>query len=145
MAVILSVALNVHQIRLYRQRRLAHRASRVRIPEDLREIIGQRLNRSSERCKLVLTTAPVNGRECSLGLLDRLLQDISEDQLLEAVEEASEARVIEELPQMVGQYQFAHMLTQETLSEELSLTRRVRLHAQIGETLEGPIESTDSS
>ncbi len=52
------------------------------------------------------------------------------------MEEAQEGRLIEELPQRAGQYKFAHMLTQETLSEELSLTRRVRLHAQIGETLE---------
>jgi tetratricopeptide (TPR) repeat protein len=36
----------------------------------------------------------------------------------------------------VGRYQFTHALIQETLSEELTLTRRVRLHARIAETLE---------
>ena len=39
-------------------------------------------------------------------------------------------------PQTVGRYQFTHALIQETLSEELTLTRRVRLHARIAETLE---------
>ena len=37
---------------------------------------------------------------------------------------------------MVGRYQFAHVLIQHTLIEELSLTRRVRLHAQIAQSLE---------
>ena len=46
------------------------------------------------------------------------------------------ARVIEELPQAVGRYQFSHALIQETLSKELTLTRRVRLHARIAETLD---------
>ena len=44
--------------------------------------------------------------------------------------------MIEELPQAVGRYQFTHALIQETLVEELTLTRRVRLHARIAETLE---------
>ena len=87
-----------------------------------------------------LTPLPLSSRRPSLSIggfgLNRLIQDLSEDQVLEAVEEAQEGRLIEELPQRAGQYKFAHMLTQETLSEELSLTRRVRLHAQIGETLE---------
>ena len=36
----------------------------------------------------------------------------------------------------MGRYQFTHALIQETLTDELSLTRRVRLHARIAETLE---------
>jgi tetratricopeptide (TPR) repeat protein len=40
------------------------------------------------------------------------------------------------MPTAVGRYQFTHALIQETLAEELSLTRRVRLHARIAETLE---------
>ena len=35
-----------------------------------------------------------------------------------------------------SRYQFTHALIQETLAEELSLTRRVRLHARIAEALE---------
>ena len=36
----------------------------------------------------------------------------------------------------MGRYQFTHALIQETLAEELTLTRRVRLHARIAEMLE---------
>ena len=108
----------------------------VRIPEGVREVIGRRLNRLSQRCNETLTTASVIGREFELRQLSTLVEDMSEDRLLEVLEEALSARVIEELPQAVGRYQFTHALIQETLTEEVTLTRRVRLHSRIAETLE---------
>ncbi|MFQ6026271.1 MAG: AAA family ATPase, partial [Dehalococcoidia bacterium] len=108
----------------------------VRIPEGVREVIGRRLNRLSQRCNETLTVASVIGREFTLNQLMSLVEDISEDRLLEVLEEALAARVIEELPQEVGRYQFTHALIQETLTQELTLTRRVRLHATIAQELE---------
>jgi tetratricopeptide (TPR) repeat protein len=108
----------------------------VRIPEGVREVIGRRLNRLSQRCNETLTIASVVGREFELRQLAPLVEDVSEDRLLDVLEEALSARVIEELPQAVGRYQFTHALIQETLTEELTLTRRVRLHARVAETLE---------
>ena len=116
----------------------------VRIPESVRQVVGRRLERPSERCNETLTIASVIGRQFELGQLSRLVEDpsagsvqrMSEDRLLEVLEEALAARVIEELPTGLGRYEFAHALIQETLAEELSLTRRVRLHARIAETLE---------
>ena len=108
----------------------------VRIPEGVREVIGRRLNRLSQRCNETLTIASVIGREFELRQLAPLAEGISDDQLLEVLEEALGARVIEELPQSAGRYQFTHALIQETLSQELSTTRRVRLHARIAEMLE---------
>ena len=49
---------------------------------------------------------------------------------------AGGARVLEELPRALWRYQFTHALIQETLAEELTITRRLRLHARIGEVLE---------
>jgi tetratricopeptide (TPR) repeat protein len=108
----------------------------VRIPEGVREVIGRRLDRLSARCNETLTLASVIGREFGFDLLERLDDDLSGDRLLEVLEEALSARVIEELPRALGRYQFTHALIQETLAEELSLTRRVRLHARIAEALE---------
>jgi tetratricopeptide (TPR) repeat protein len=108
----------------------------MRIPEGVREVIGRRLNRLSQRCNQTLTIASVIGREFTLQQLKPLIEDMTEDRLLEVVEEALAARVIEELPRAVGRYQFTHALIQETLLEELTLTRRVRLHARIAEALE---------
>ncbi|MFB3093449.1 MAG: AAA family ATPase, partial [Dehalococcoidia bacterium] len=113
----------------------------VRIPEGVREVIGRRLNRLSQRCNETLTIASVIGREFELRQLAPLVDDMSEDRLLEVLEEALAARVIEELPQAVGRYQFTHALIRETLIQELSATRRTRLHARIAEALEQLYES----
>ncbi len=117
--------------------RLAARTSwSVRIPESVREVIGRRLDRLSERCNQALTMAAVLGREFSFEQMANLVEGMSEEKLLEALEEAMAARVIEELPRPAGRYQFTHALIQETLAGELSSARRVRLHARIAQMLE---------
>ena len=108
----------------------------IRIPEGVREVIGRRLNRLSQRCNEVLTVASVIGREFMAAQLKPLVEEVTEDRLYEILEEALAARVIEELPQSVGRYQFTHALIQETLAEELSTTRKVRLHARVAQALE---------
>ena len=60
----------------------------VRIPEGVREVIGRRLDRLSERCNQTLTIASVVGRQFGMDVLDRLIEDLSGDRLLEVVEEA---------------------------------------------------------
>ncbi|MCH8226098.1 MAG: AAA family ATPase, partial [Chloroflexi bacterium] len=108
----------------------------VRIPEGVREVIGLRLGHLSERCNQILTVASVLGREFTLEQLKPLIDDLTHDRLLEVLEEALGARVLEELPRVTGHYQFTHALIQDTLLEELSATRRVRLHARIAEVFE---------
>ncbi|MCH7801487.1 MAG: AAA family ATPase [Chloroflexi bacterium] len=107
------------------------------IPEGVRDAIGRRLNRLSKECNRVLTTASVIGREFSLDLLDMLIDWADEDQLLDLLEQALSTHVIEEIPRTLGRYQFSHALIQDTLSDEMSATRRIRLHARIAEGLEG--------
>ncbi len=114
----------------------------VTIPQGVREVVGRRLDHLSEECNRVLTVASVIGREFGLDALERVIlrqaQDerLKGDRLLEALEEAVAARVLNEVPRVVGQYSFSHALMRETLYEELTTTRRVRLHRQIGEVLE---------
>ncbi|MCH8186543.1 MAG: AAA family ATPase [Chloroflexi bacterium] len=113
-----------------------HDSWEVRIPEGVREVIGRRLNRLSQRCNETLTIAAVIGREFGLDQLRLLVEDTAEDRLLDTLEEALSARVIEELPRAVGRYQFTHALIQQTLYDEPTTTTRVRLHARIGDVLE---------
>jgi DNA-binding CsgD family transcriptional regulator/tetratricopeptide (TPR) repeat protein len=108
----------------------------IRIPEGVREAIGQRLNRLSEPCNQTLTTASVVGREFDFKVLGRSSTGVSEDQLLLAIDEALAAHLVEEVTGTGERYQFTHALVQQTLAEELSSSRRVRLHARIGQALE---------
>ncbi len=108
----------------------------IQIPEGIREVIGRRLDRLSDRTNETLTIAAVIGRQFSFDALQELVEDTSESQLLDVLDEALDARVIEELPTDAGVFQFTHALIEQTLVEELSLTRRVRLHARIALVLE---------
>ena len=108
----------------------------IRIPEGVREVIGQRLNRLSEHCNLALSIVSLIGREFDFKLLIGLEGESAQDRVLEALEEALSARVIEEQAGTPGRYQFTHALIQETLAQELSATRRARLHARIAQALE---------
>jgi tetratricopeptide (TPR) repeat protein len=108
----------------------------VRIPDRIRQVIGRRLNHLSQGCNELLTIASAIGSEFQFDQLALLMEGVAEDQLVEAVEEALNARVIEELPEVVGYYQFTHALIQYTIADELSAVRKVRLHARIAKTLE---------
>ena len=80
----------------------------IGIPEEVREVIGRRFNRLPEQCVQVLTIASVVGREFGLDQMGPLVDDLPQDRLLEVLEEAAAARVIEELPAAMGRYQFTH-------------------------------------
>ncbi len=100
------------------------------------EVVGQRLNRLSRDCESRLTTAAVIGRQFDFPLLGLLSEDTPEIQLLVSVDEGLNAHLIQEVPGAGDIYQFSHALVQQTLRERLSTSRRVRLHARAGETLE---------
>ena len=108
--------------------------SDITIPDGVREALGRRLDRISEEANSLLRWAAVVGREFDYGTLE-LVHESETVTLLEILEEAIEARVIEELG-APGRYRFTHHLMQETLLAELSITRRVRMHGQIGDALE---------
>jgi len=55
---------------------IERRSWSVRIPEGVREVVGRRLNRLSERCNEVLTIAAVVGREFTLQQLGRLVEGL---------------------------------------------------------------------
>lgn len=108
--------------------------SDIAVPDGVKEALGRRLNLLSEETNELLAVAAVVGREFTYDTLG-LLGHRDENELLGCIEEAVKARVIEEMSQP-GHYRFTHALMHETLLGELSTTRRVRLHGQVGEALE---------
>jgi len=106
------------------------------IPRGLREVIARRLGHLSQSCTRVLTLASVLGREFGIDALKRA-GDLSSDELLEVLDEAETARVVAGVPGGLGRLRFAHALIGDALYEDMSPTRRVRLHRQVGEALEG--------
>jgi class 3 adenylate cyclase/tetratricopeptide (TPR) repeat protein len=105
------------------------------IPDGVRETIGRRLRRLSEPTYRLLSIASVIGRKFQIDVLERL-SDLGGDTLLEALEEAVAAQIIEESLEGTDRYYMFHALFREALHEEVGATRRARLHRSIGEVLE---------
>lgn len=113
----------------------AGEASRLRIPQRVRDVIGKRLDRLSNRTRALLTVASVLGPDFYVTSLERVA-GLSRDELLDSLDEALAARALTEDPEVVGRLRFAHMLIRETLYGELTPARRMRLHGQVGTALE---------
>ena len=106
------------------------------IPQGVRDVIHQRLGRLSANCVQILTTASVIGREFDFGLLRNLSGELTEDELLQAIDEAVSSHLIDDAEGTVDRYQFSHALVQQTIAGELTTSRKARLHARIAEALE---------
>jgi ATP/maltotriose-dependent transcriptional regulator MalT len=106
----------------------------IRLPEGVREVIGRRLNLLSTAANTVLATAAVIGREFSLDVLVRAHRPPSEEAVVEALDEALGANIVEE--SSPGLYQFTHTLVRLTLYDELRTGQRRRFHHMVGEAME---------
>ncbi len=105
------------------------------IPDGVREAIGRRLATLSPAAHRVVTMAAVIGRTFSIDVLESLAE-LPGERLIEALEEATARRIVDEEPGTPGRYAFVHALIRETLYASLSRPRRVALHRRIGAILE---------
>ncbi len=105
------------------------------VPKGVRDVIGARLNRLTPRCVDVLQSAAVFGREFRLDLLCRVFDDLPEEQVQGALEEARIASLIGELAEP-DHHQFTHALVRDTLYDELPARRRAELHLRISAAFE---------
>ena len=106
----------------------------IRLPEGVREVIGRRLNLVSATCNEVLAVAAVIGREFMLDVLVAASQSRTEETVVDALDEALTAHIIEETGP--DRYQFTHALVRITLYDELRTGQRRRLHHAAGEAIE---------
>jgi DNA-binding SARP family transcriptional activator len=106
-----------------------------RVPAGLRDVIVKRVARLPGEASRILKTAALIGREFEFGLLNAVV-GLPEDETLDALDAAVQAGVIVEVPDTPGRYAFAHALLRTTLEQELTATRRARIHAAIGAAIE---------
>jgi len=103
------------------------------VPAGVREVTSRRLRRLSENARGMVVVASVIGREFDFDVLEAVVER-SGDELVDALEEAVEARVLREAGH-VGRYAFTHALVRATLYDGISQLRRARLHGRVGEAL----------
>jgi tetratricopeptide (TPR) repeat protein/transcriptional regulator with XRE-family HTH domain len=103
------------------------------VPWTVAQVIGQRVAALPGPAKELLSVAAVAGRVVPHTLLAQVTGS-DDEQVLEAVETALEARLLAE--DGPDGYRFTHDLIRETVENGLSAPRRRRLHRRIGQALE---------
>jgi hypothetical protein len=106
----------------------------VGVPEGVRRVVARRVSRLAEGTQALLRLAAAFPRGFEPRVLRRLL-DQRDDELLDSLDEARRAGLIRAVPGRPGLYRFGHALTRHAIYDELSASRRARLHHQIAETL----------
>ena len=107
---------------------------RSEVPTAAREVISHRLARLSDECVQLLTIGAVVGREFDLEPLEQV-SPLPVGSVLSALDEATGAGLLVELPGSRERFAFSHALVHRTLRERITRAHRRRLHARIADAL----------
>ena len=110
---------------------------RVGVPDSVREVVGQRLDRLSDAVNEMFDVAAVIGAVFSLPVLERVLG--RDRDVLELVEDAIAAGLVSELDS--GEFQFGHALVRDTVRSRLTPSRVLRLHLLIADAVASAIDT----
>ncbi len=102
------------------------------IPQSVKEAIGNRLDRVSQKCNELLRLGAILGKVFTFEELSAAAEQ-TEDALLDALDEATNAQLIAPAG---DSFSFTHDKIREVLYEELNPIRRRRLHRHVAEGLE---------
>jgi tetratricopeptide (TPR) repeat protein/predicted Ser/Thr protein kinase len=115
-----------------------HRPSmeELEIPQSIRIAIQSRIGKLPEQVQEILQLASILGREFDFDTLAEA-SELDEDALIEALENAEQDQLIEEVSSENGvTFAFAHALVPATLAEGLRTLRRRRIHRRIASAIE---------
>jgi class 3 adenylate cyclase/tetratricopeptide (TPR) repeat protein len=104
------------------------RLEEVWVPDSIRLVLGQRLDRLAEPTREVLAAAAVSGRVFATELVGEM-SDADPDVLIDAFDEAERARLITP-GKTAGELMFSHELIRQTLLSGVSAVKRERLHSK---------------
>ncbi len=105
------------------------------VPAGAREVTRRRLAMLAEPTRAVLALAAVIGREFSLPLIAEAAM-LPRGALLAALDEASAARVIADVPGALARQRFTHALVRDAIYDELPPGERAGLHERVARALE---------
>ena len=128
----------VEEGKLYFENGRWHRPSmdELEIPQSVRVAIQSRITTMPEQFQETLRLAAILGREFDYDTLAKA-SEVSEDALIEALEAAEHAQLIEEVSGKGGvTFSFLHALIPATLEESVHTLRRRKLHRQAAAAIE---------
>jgi hypothetical protein len=107
----------------------------VGIPEGVKEVIGQRLSALPDACDAALHAAAVAGQDFELDVVGAVV-GTTDEHLIDALEAARVAGLLDELGGTPVRYRFSHALVQQTLLDEIPTARRLRYNRALAEAIE---------
>ena len=107
----------------------------VATPESVRQVVGQRLERLAPATVELLELAAIVGRAAGLPLLRRA-SGRSDAELIDALDEATRAGVVEVLPGPPVTHRFRHELLRRAVADRLAPLRRAALHQRVAGAME---------
>jgi DNA-binding SARP family transcriptional activator len=107
----------------------------VQLPETVKDVIRQRVARLGLSAQHILRLAAVVGRDFDIDVVS-VISAAAPTDVLDVLERAEAASLVNEVPGDSSRYTFAHALVQQSLYEDLGLARCRLAHRQIGEALE---------
>jgi class 3 adenylate cyclase/tetratricopeptide (TPR) repeat protein len=107
----------------------------ISLPGSVRDVVMRRVDRLGDDVVRLLSMASVIGRTFDLEVLS-VIAERPEDDVLDLLEQAVTAALITEVGELPGRFRFEHALIEHTLYQDLSATRRQRLHQRIAQALE---------
>ena len=109
------------------------RLDEVSVPESVRLLLGQRLDRLTASSREVLAAAAVFGRVFAPDFVGEMA-GASQEALAEALDEAERARLVAPA-KVAGELMFSHELIRQTLLSGVSAVKRERLHLQAADAV----------
>ncbi len=103
------------------------------VPQSVRNAVARRLAHLSPNTRRVLAVAAAFTGPFDFSVLAAMV-DLDEDKLLAAIDEALQAQILSSAGE--DQYEFSHALIRRALYDEMSPSRRARLHRRIAQALE---------
>ena len=123
------------EIRYEGERWIWKQTSELRLPVAVSDLMARRLDRLSERTRNILTTAAVIGRLFDIDLALAAGAG-TEDELLDVIDEAVAAAVLEPSRSDADSYAFTHTLLLDAIKNTANPRRLKRIHHSVGEALE---------
>ncbi len=111
------------------------RPGRLHVPDAVADVIRRRVGRLPASTQQLLPAVAVVGRSFDADVA-ALVTDRTLDELLDDLDAAMDAGLVNEDPDTLGRFGFSHALVAEALAAELSAARRARVHAATARAIE---------
>ncbi len=112
------------------------------VPDGIREVVGRRLDQVSEDCNVLLRVASVLNDSIDITLLVAVA-GFDQNRVLDLLDEALEGALLVD-GAVPDDYEFSHALIRQSLYDEFSTARRLRLHHRIATAI-GDLDRTDEA